>query len=326
MRYPAPLAKGHTIGLAAPSLGVTGPLADMLDDGIQALKQLGYTVVEAPSVRQVLRGASAPAKVRAAEFMALYLDESVDHILAVRGGELLMDMLPYLDYEVLKTARPKWVIGFSDISTLLFTLTLKADLAGAHGPLGIHFGDDPMDFTAANALACLQYGSGFTQKSLGCADEDFDGPLDWLLLGSDGPCNFSGRLIGGGLDTIRTLIGTPFAPVTDFIEAYKSDGFIWFMESCAMKADDLYKTLWQMKQNGWFEHCSGVIYGRPDEFEPYQGLELTDVLFEVFGDMDIPVVYNADLGHIPPQLTFISGAWAEVTLENGAASIRQFYR
>lgn len=323
MRYPEELKKGDTIGVTAPSLGVAGPLVEMLDEGINNLKKLGFQCIETASVRRVHKGTSTTAKKRAEEFMDLYLNDEVKAIIPARGGELLMDMLPHLDYEKIRNSTPKWILGFSDISTLLFTLTLKCDLAAAHGPIMIHFGDDPMDESSANALKVLQSGDYIEQSSIGCYDEDFEGYPEWILLGDENQCELSGRLIGGGLDTIRSLIGTPYAPVKEFIEKYEEDGFIWYFESCAMKADDIYKTLWQMKMNGWFKNCRGVLYGRPDGYLDFHDFNLIDALSLTFSDLKVPILYNIDLGHIPPQLTFINGALATVEFKDSKGKIIQ---
>lgn len=323
MRYPEELKMSDKIGITAPSLGVTGPLVEMLDDSISNLEKLGFQCIETASVRTVNKGTSATPEKRAEEFMELYLNDEVKAIIPARGGELLMDMLPYLDYEKIRNSTPKWILGFSDISTLLFTLTLKCDLAAAHGPIMIHFGDDPMDESSSNALRVLQSVKHIEQSSIGCYDEDFEGEPEWILLGDESQCEFSGRLIGGGLDTIRSLIGTPYAPVKEFIEKYEEDGLIWYFESCDMKADDIYKTLWQMKMNGWFKNCKGVLYGRPDGYSDFHDFSLVDALSFTFSDLNVPILYNIDLGHIPPQLTFINGAFATVEFKDSKGKIIQ---
>lgn len=323
MRYPKKLEKGEKIGITAPSLGVTGDLSEMLDQGIHSLEQLGFQYVETASVRKIQKAASASPRQRAEEFMELYLNHEVKAIIPARGGELLMDMLPYLDYEQIKGSTPKWILGFSDISTLLFTLTLKCDISTAHGPILLHFGGDPINESALNAINILQGGSEFEQKSIGCYEDEFAEQPDWMLLGDMKQCKFSGRLIGGGLDTIRSLIGTPYAPVQDFIKKYENDGFVWYMESCSMKADDIYKTLWQMKMNGWFKNCKGVLYGRPDGYSDFHDFSLVDALNYTFLDLDVPIIYNVDLGHIYPQLTFINGAFATIEYKDSKAKIIQ---
>ena len=180
-----------------------------------------------------------------------------------------------------------------------------------------------MDESALNALNILQKEGEIEQTSIGCYEDEFAENPDWILLNRNSECKFNGRLIGGGMDTIRSLIGTPFAPIQDFLEKYNEDGFIWYFESCNMKAEDICKTLWQMKMNGWFENCRGVLYGRPDGYEDFYDFMLEDALQNIYGDINVPVLYNVDLGHIPPQLTFINGSIADVEFKNKKAKIIQ---
>lgn len=336
MRYPLLLQKNDTIGTTAPSMGVSDNLIKILDGAIINFNKLGFKIKETASVRKIFKAVSASPRQRAEEFMSLYFDDEIKAIIPARGGEFLMDMLPYLDYEKIKNCDPKWILGFSDISTLLFTLTLKCDLAGAHGPLLIHFDGNPIDETTANALNILQSKNIIRQESIGCLGEDFSEFIEynpdaekfskdgqWMLLGDEDECNFKGRLIGGGLDTLRSLIGTPFAPVREFINKYYEDGFIWYFESCSMNAGEIYKTLWQMEMNGWFENCKGILYGRPDGYSDFDDFTLPDALKNTFSEFNVPIIYNVDLGHIPPQLTFINGAIAEVKYKNSRGIITQ---
>jgi muramoyltetrapeptide carboxypeptidase LdcA involved in peptidoglycan recycling len=132
-----------------------------------------------------------------------------------------------------------------------------------------------------------------------------------------------GRFIGGNLDVICKLIGTPYDQVADFIETYKEDGILWYFESCEMNSTDLYRTLWQMKMNGWFRFCKGVIFGRADGYTDVGDFKIEDAYEKAFDQLDIPIVYDIDLGHLPPQLVFINGAFGDVTVKNGKGVVTQ---
>jgi muramoyltetrapeptide carboxypeptidase LdcA involved in peptidoglycan recycling len=83
-----------------------------------------------------------------------------------------------------------------------------------------------------------------------------------------------------------------------------------------MNAADIFRHLWQMKQCGWFVNTNGVLLGRAAGYSPSKNFELVDALNSIFGEMSIPVIYDADIGHIPPQITFVNGALAEVTYKD----------
>ncbi len=134
MIYPKLLQKGDTIGICAPSSGVPEEkLSQRLDNAARNIKALGYNIIETPSVRCEAKCVSADSATRAAEFMSLYENPEVAAIIPPWGGEFLMDMLPYLDFERLSSSSAKWVCGYSDTTTLLFALTLKSDVATVHG-------------------------------------------------------------------------------------------------------------------------------------------------------------------------------------------------
>jgi len=334
--YPEPLQKGDYIGITATSCGVQDIFLKRLDNSIKQLRDLGYECIETPSVRNNYKLTSGSSEVRAKEFLSLYRDERVKLIIPPWGGELLMDMLPHIDFEEIKNLPPKWVMGFSDTSTLLFTLAVKCNIATAHGPNAMDFGTTPIDESVLNALNLLSSSGEIKQSNLEYFQKewpDIEGneirpynlseKVQWKLLNSGESCSFQGRLIGGNLDVICKLIGTPFAPVEAFINNYREDGFIWYFESCNMDSTDIYRTLWQMNLNGWFINCRGFIFGRAEGYEDAGDFNFVDSLMYPLADLKVPIIYDADLGHLPPQLTFINGALASVRYESGKCSIFQ---
>lgn len=338
IRYPESLKKGDKIGVTAPSSGVTGVFSKKLDNAIKQINELGYEVVVSNSVRNQNKLVSASAKVRAEEFTELYLDNSVKAIIPPWGGEFLMEILPYLDYEKLKSVKPKWIMGFSDISTILFVLTLKLNIATAHGPNFLDFGNVPIDDSVLNSINILNQDkkSSFTQNNLKLFQKDWSEVKDdyfppynlteevkWKILGNNSSTKFSGRLLGGNLDVICKLIGTSYDQVSEFINQYSSKGILWYFESCEMDSSDIHRTFWQMEQNGWFKNTSGFLFGRVDGYNDVQDYSYVDALKDLSKNNNIPIVYDVDLGHKPPQLTYINGAFAEVTVDNNKGKIVQ---
>ena len=133
MKYPKLFKTGDTLGICAPSAGVPDNLYARLDQAKSNAEALGYKVAETASIRNRTKCVSANAKTRAAEFMNLYENPSAAAIIPSWGGEFLMDMLPLLDLERISSLPPKWICGYSDITTLTFALTLCCDIATIHG-------------------------------------------------------------------------------------------------------------------------------------------------------------------------------------------------
>ena len=334
MKYAKLLQPGDTIGVCAPSSGVKENLLPRLDKAFSNVRALGYETVETASVRRRAKCVSADAETRADEFMGLYENPDVAAIVPPWGGEFLMDMLPHLDFSQLAGLPPKWICGYSDITTLTFALTVCCDMATVHGSnfmnmgyAAIH-GSDLAAFEAMSKPEITQRNSDCWGKFASWDDiaqsaYALTEQTVWKSLGRKDNIKFKGRMIGGCLDVLCKLIGTRFAPVPAFLEKYKSDGFIWTLESAEMNAADIYRSLWQMRECGWFEFCNGVIFGRPDGYSNTYDFTLTDALESGLGSLGVPVIYDADIGHIPPQIQIINGAYGEIGFNDGGAAIRQ---
>ena len=133
-------------------------------------------------------------------------------------------------------------------------------------------------------------------------------------------------MLGGCIDTIRHLIGTPFGDVQNFRKTFlNKEPVLWYLENCELTTADLRRSLMQMKLAGWFEECSGIMFGRGLANQPVHNYTQEDVYQELSDELQIPVIYDIDCGHVPPQMTFINGAYAEVETENGKGSIRQHF-
>lgn len=338
MIYPSSVQKGDFIGITAPSAGVTGIFEKKLNNAILQLKTMGYECIESPSVRKSFKATSTSAIERAREFLDLYRDDRVKIIMPPWGGNFLMEILPLLDWEELRALPPKWLIGFSDISTLLLPFTLLTNTASIHGPNFLDFGSTPIDKSVLNILNVLSHSNkgSFKQKNfeyyqkewLEITEESFPGyntteKVIWKSLHNQANVHFQGRLLGGCLDTICKLIGTPYGDVNSFIREFHKEGIIWYFESCSMDASDIYRTLWQMKMNGWFTGCNGLLYGRPDNYKDVRDFILVDALHRITEDLKIPVLYDVDLGHLPPQLLIVNGSYAEIDFSNEKGTIIQ---
>ena len=335
MRYPQLLNKGDTIGICAPSSGASGEkLSLRLDKAIRSINALGYDVVETASVRSDEKCVSADSQTRAAEFMELYENPGVKLILPPWGGDFLMDMLPYLDFDALASLSPKWVCGYSDISTLTFALTLNSDMATVHGSNSLNMGYARIHDTDLRLFDVVSSGSsiqesweawgGFIRWEDSAVDVyTLDNPSAWKSLNGETSISFSGMMIGGCMDTLCKLLGTRFAPVDTFLNKYKEYGFIWALESAEMASPDIYRTLWQMRESGWFKYCNGIIFGRPDGYQDKGDFALVDALQQGLGRLNLPVLYDTDIGHIPPQMQIVNGAIGTVDYTDGKATVRQ---
>jgi muramoyltetrapeptide carboxypeptidase LdcA involved in peptidoglycan recycling len=334
MRYPKLLQPGDTIGVCAPSSGVAPYLHKVLDNAISNVTKLGYQVIETDSVRNDRKMVSADAKTRAKEFMDLYTNDDVKVIIPPYGGEFLMDMLPYLDFDYIASLEPKWVCGYYDITTLLLPLTILCDMATLHGSNFMNMGFRNIDKSDLFLFEILSNDKTTQTNSdkfgeftnYGNEKEEtyiLDHDTRIIPIGNFTKANFSGRILGGCMDVLCPLIGTKYANLNPFLEKYKEDGFIWTLESCNMNATEIYRAFWQMRQNNWVQYCKGILIGRPAGYSNQQDFSISDAFALAFEGLEIPILFGCDIGHIPPQIQLINGSMATVIYEDGKMQIIQ---
>lgn len=328
MIYPDFPAKGEYIGICAPSAGV-GHKIDSFDRSLETIEECGFNTVETASVRNDdIR--SADADVRGNEFNQLVWERDIKMIIAASGGDYNLEVLPYIDWGGIYD-NPKWVAGASDPTNILFPLTTKLDIATMYGFNAGTFDWEELHEFQENALRIIS-GDIVEQHSFDMYDcTGYDSPepefqpvyWDMLIPGvgfnePDYELEVSGRLIGGCIDCISKLIGTPFDGTKDFIERYAEEGIIWYFDPFAMTADDLYTTMLQMTYAGYFEGTRAIVIGRVCFPGDSDTLDYAERFSRI---CDVPVIFNADIGHVKPAMTMINGSYATVRCKDGRGTI-----
>ena len=126
------------------------------------------------------------------------------------------------------------------------------------------------------------------------------------------------------MDCLVTLLGTKFDKTAEFIERYRDDGFIWFLEACDLNVFSIRRAMWQMEQAGWFQYVKGFLIGRPNSAygQEMMGLDAYQAVLEVAGRKNVPVIMDADIGHLPPMMPIVSGSLAKVSAKDNTLSIQ----
>lgn len=336
IRYPH-LPQNARIGVTAPSSGVPEHLHPVMHQAIRRLEGRGYSLTCGETVWTQHKGKSAPASVRAEEFQRLMTSDHIDLIIPPWGGELLSEILPLLGMEQLPD---KWVLGYSDTSVLLLAMTLRTGMATAHGTNLVDLRAEPWDALTAKweEVLCTGEGGVNVQESseLFQKEWNFDGgepfrlelteSTRWQTVSGQTE-KMEGRLLGGCIDVIRHLAGTPYGDVQRFRERHiPGEPVLWYLENCEMSAIDLRRSLVQLKLAGWFENCAGVLFGRSPAGQPVEGYEQLDAYRDLADELGVSVVYDIDCGHVPPQLTIINGAYAKVEIVDGQGRLEQHFR
>jgi len=287
MRLPPALLPGARVALVSPS----GPLrsSDELDLAAAQAREFGWEPVigaHALAKHGYLAGTDVD---RLHDFNAALADRTVDGIWCLRGGYGAMRILDGLDVDALR-AKPRALIGYSDITALHTALSGPADVITFHGP------------TARSKLSAFSRDS-FELAVVRHADPCGYAPEATALRSG----RATGRLVAGNLALLAALCGTRFAP--DYSNA------ILVLEDIGEATYRIDRMLRQLVLSGAFSALAGIVYGRfTDGTDPADesSCELSDILREVADLAGVPSISGAPVGHIDDQWTIPIGAMAEL--------------
>ena len=335
MRYGNFLSPGGTIGFIAPSFGcTTEPYRSGFLQALKGLEAEGYSELIGPNCfRDDGIGISSAPKNCAAEVNAYFTSGSAEVLVSCGGGELMCEILPYVDFDAIREAAPKLFMGYSDNTNLTLLLPTLCDTAAIYGPCAASFGMEPLDPALWDAIALLR-GENLTAKSYPLFEleslKDEEHPLvpynltEKRVLKAEGYTEpFQGRLLGGCLDCLSNLVGTRFDKVKEFNERYKEDGVIWFLEACDLNLLSIRRALWQLSEAGWFDSAKGFLIGRPRACftDQEMGLDRFSAVTGVLAKRNLPILMDLDIGHLPPMMPLLAGSLATVTVQGNDLTV-----
>lgn len=328
IRFPAPLSPGDRIGVTSPSSGVADDLRPRLEVAIDKVRRQGYEVVLGACMDGSAH-VSAPAADRAAELNWMLTDPTIRAVVPPWGGETGIDLVEHLDWEAIDAAEPTWFVGFSDISTLLTPMTLITGIATLHG-------NNLMDTPYRTPTGLIDWldivtrepGESFDQRPPGMyrstgfvdyardprvSEYTLDMPTTWRRLDRAGPepVEVTGRLIGGCIETMANLAGTPYADVGTFAARYAPEGLIVYVEAALDNAGSVCRKLHGMRLAGFFQGVRAVLIGRTTA--PWMGtFSQYDAVCDALEPLGVPLIADVECGHVAPYLPLVNGALATV--------------
>ncbi len=335
MIYPDKIKKGDTIGICAPSGSVIDKVKKMrLKNAHRNLKNYGYKVIETAHVQ---KDTLDPIynEIKARELEELYLNPDVKYIMCASGGDFLIEILNFINFDIIKN-NIKWLQGYSDPTGLLYTITTNYDIATIYGYNATTYGMSKWHPSITSGLAQIE-GISKTQKSFTYYQEThteyktgLEGFLEekrvkWKGLHQEKEITMQGRIIGGCLDVILNIIGTKYDKTKEYVHKYRNDGIIWYFDNFGLDNESLIRAMWQLKNAGYFDYCKGIVFGRSNRNESFYNISFKEALARSLDDLNVPIIYDADIGHKDPTITIINGSLATITLTNGKGQIIQEY-
>ncbi len=292
---PRALRPGDLVAIAALSSGLEAETLGSFRHGVAELEALGLRVRPGSLVdveKSWWWAAARPAEV-AGELNDLFRDPDVSAIWALTGGRFTLSYLDALDYDLI-AAHPKLLIGMSDITATLLAIHSMTGLVTIHGE---NFLEGVGDWQAmAEPDRARQIDS--YRRVLMSAEPAGRLPAfrPWETWR---PGRAEGRLLGGLLHRFIRIQATPWALAPE-----RFDGAILFLEDLNTQTINVWNDLQVLRHGGVFDRIAGVLIGPTETIQtaPYAPQSLREVVVDVMGDRDIPVMGNVDFGHAGPNL------------------------
>ena len=308
--------------------------------GLRRLKEYGLNVKFMPHALKGLEYVNAHPEKRAEDLLEALRDPEVDMILCAIGGDDTYRLLPYLfeHGELAEAAADKVFLGFSD-TTVNHLMLHKVGMKTFYGQSFLsdqcELGPEMLPYTRKYFEELITTGRireirpsdvWYGERELFSADQVGKALTPRPDHGFEllqGPARFSGRILGGCIDTLYDVFyGDRYADMPElcakyhlFPETQDWRGRILLLESSEEKPspEKYRKALEQLKHAGVFDAVNGVLAGKPMD-ETYAE-EYKKLLTEVIGRPELPIVFNLNIGHAMPRCIMPFGVPAEVDAE-----------
>jgi len=285
---PKRLVEGQTVGLVSPASASFE--ADSIELAKDQLEAMGLKVRIGAHAFDRWGYFAGRDRDRADDINKMFADDDIAGIVCYTGGWGSPRVLPYLDYALI-ARKPKVIIGYSDITALLNAIHKRTGLVTFHGPGG--------------SSTIEPYSLENWRRVVMSAE-----PAGELRA----PGKASGRLIGGNLTMVATLMGTPDQLVTD--------GRILFLEDVHEEPYRIDRMLSQLAQGGIFDRIAGFVWGRcSDCLIKGPSFSIEDILRDRFGEGRAPAISGLSFGHIDQKLTLPIGVMATLDANAGTLTI-----
>lgn len=295
------MPRSRTLGIVAPSGYLPDPA--VIDRAARFFTQQGWHVVAGESVFAREQRFAGPDELRLAELQRFATDPSIDLAVSARGGYGLSRLLDRIDYAAIRARKPS-LVGYSDFTAFNLAFLAHGGVSFA-GPSAGDFGvPQPDPFTVEHFFGVLGARTYAVELTL-------EGPARTM----------EGRLWGGNLAMLLSVIGTPFMPRV-------RDGIL-FVEDVNEPAYKIERMFLQLMHAGVLQRQQAVVLG---DFEPVtpmpndNGFGLASVVERLRKIAGVPVYTGLPFGHVPRKLTLPVGGRARLAVRRGGRATLELSR
>jgi muramoyltetrapeptide carboxypeptidase len=299
-RLPPYLKKGDTIGIVCPAGYMPCEKAETC---INVLKTWGYKVKVGQTLGSQFNYFSANDEERLNDLQQMLDDDTVNAILCGRGGYGTGRIIDQLNFKKFGR-KPKWIIGYSDITVLHSHLYSRLKIASIHAPMASAFNDEEYKNEYVQSLRKALTGKKASYK---CEVHNYNRTGE-----------AKGELVGGNLSLIAHLVGTP--------SDINTRGKILFLEDIGEYLYNIDRMMYQLLRSGKLQNLSALVIGGFSEIKdttvPF-GQQVFDVINEIVKEFAFPVCYNFPVSHERENYALKIGAEYSLKISNKRVELKE---
>jgi muramoyltetrapeptide carboxypeptidase len=301
---PEYLQQGDTVGITSPAGYIT---TEQIRPAIQQLESWGFNIKIGDSIGKRNFTFGGTDQERAKDFQQMLDDPDIKAIMCARGGYGFVRIVDHLNFGKL-VEKPKWIIGFSDLTVLHNHLNRNYGIASIHSKMCNSFPEnwnnaEPIQIETIHSIRKALVGEKLTyaapynsQNRLGFAE---------------------GALIGGNLKTIESLAGSK--------SEIRTTQKILFVEDTGEYLYSIDRMFWNLKRTGKLSQLSALIIGgfkiKPDDPGEEFGLSLYDIVLEKVKEYKYPVCFDFPVGHQKNNFALKCGMKHKISVEESGTTL-----
>ncbi len=244
---------------------------------------------------------------RLEDFQNALDNPSVKAIICARGGYGSVRIIDQLDFSKFIQS-PKWLIGYSDITVFHQHINQNLNIATLHATM-------PIDYERATtecfeSLRKVLFGQNYTIVSQNVSVQNLKNNLSK-------PFNIKGKIVGGNLSIIYSLLGSPSS-----INTFEKILFIEDLDEYLYHID---RMMMSLKRSGILKNSKALIVGGMNDLHdnsiPF-GKNAEEIILDVCQSYDFPVIFNFPAGHIDDNRALIFNKECELTIKNDFVSLK----
>jgi len=334
MKIPKKLQEGDKVVICPFSDPIPENYSLRLNNCINALENHGLKVITS---QYLISNDSLSSEEIASELNSYLCDDDISAVIPPWGGDLAIKVLPLLDWQSISKSKPKWIFGFSDVSTLMNAITEQLDWYTIHSANLMQLANNSHCNYVRSLFKLIfsaEKGYGYTQISSKSHESDYpdyvknpsaaynlDTITELIKLNCETNAKYEGYLVGGCIDTLQLTYQTQFI---NFKKEQFNKGKIIYLENAELNFAQYQRALVSLKLKGLFDNCVCILIGRNKFAYSHKQLNFdVNLLNNTIADLKVPIIANVDIGHVSPNFTLVNGALAQIHIEETQLKLTQ---